>query len=312
MKTLIYVSIILFLFISLEQAQTALNLNNSNCSYDSSVIKLKSSKDKYLESEPIWIEVEINIPEELKLDSSPVIYPNNDIKFYLNNDKGDTLKGFGGDVTTVLMKKYKNHYYSIFHLQYFFGVADDFPHSLLAYRYKLLPDNYYLKATLHLVINGKANFFNSDGIHFRVERPDGDEIEARKQLLEIEDYATSYSSTISSIEKFNSLYEKVAVFENLYPGSVYLPKIQDLIVGFSSNSNFRDTMNIYLLRKIKENPDNYYNESNLGLIISIFPDDSNNSTEFLINLRESYKGTLLEKFIDNELEEIEFEKSIRQ
>lgn len=300
------INIIVIIALSLAFISFVVQIDqDSNHHFVESVINIKSSKNLYLESEPIWIVVEVNIPNNLKLDNEPVIHPLGDLRFLLTNDIGDTLEPLRQTASFALFKDYRSHYYDLFHLQYYYGVKEDFPRSILAFRYKLITDGYHLKASIVFRVDNMEKYFYSNVIDFRVEKPTGPEFEARRKLLNLEDYATTPSSS------FDGIFEKVTEFEDLYPNSVYLPKAQDLIVGFSFlDHHFSDTLHTYLLRRIKENPENYYNKSYLGSVLSFYSKHIMEPKDLLNGLRDSYKGTLLEKFIDNKLEEIEFEKSI--
>ena len=58
------------------------------------VIDIKLSKNVYLDSEPIWLEINVNIDKEIIVDKTPAIFPFcGDIKFVLLNEFDDTLKG---------------------------------------------------------------------------------------------------------------------------------------------------------------------------------------------------------------------------
>lgn len=295
-KIYIIVSYVMFMFI----ITSVFEKNNLYAQQveDESILKIKSSKNLYYESEPVWIEIEIKIDKSIKLDKSPVLLPPGDLEFFLTNSKGDTIKHIEGSYTMIESKDHSEYYFRTFDLLNIYGSNEDFPNSQLRMEHRLLSDDYSLVIMLPLYVDNKIEKNYSNMIKFRIEKPTGDEIEAHKRLIEIEDFEVN--GRLDLKVKFDSLYNKVMEFKNNYENSVFLNKVEHQIIICSfENPKFEDTITSYLLYRIRNDASNYYNYGYLYSIDYRLKDKEEafkNSLRLIIN---SNKGTLLEKFIKN-------------
>jgi hypothetical protein len=276
------------------------------------IIEIKSSKEVYLESEPVWLEIEVNIDKEMELDKPPIITPLGDVEFILINSHVDTIKYFKGGYSQIGPNKYLEHYYRIYDILNIYGVKEDFPNSQLVGCYKLLPDKYTLKAILNLSIDGKVEKFNSNLIQFEVEIPRDSEEEEHKKMIEIKNYAVNGPKDFDS--RFDIIVQKVNEFKMMFPNSVYIDRIISLIFrhGHIISKDFQDTVSNYLKNRLEANPADYFNYTYVSHLWGI----SKNNSDLLINtltqISESNKGTLLQKIIDNYLAEAEARKLFKQ
>ena len=96
----------------------------------------------------------------------------------------------------------------------------------------------------------------------------------------------------------------------MFPNSVYLYRVEDQVVtsGMLSNSNFKDTITSYLINKVQQEPSNYFNYRYVYLISYYLKDNEALLKDTLTQISKSNKGTLLQKIIDNYLEETEARK----
>lgn len=304
--TIIIITLIIILFEFAEENKCA-----TKSFFENSVIEIKPSKDRYLESEPIWIEIDVNIPKDIQIDREPIIYPTCDLNFILTKDNGDKLKYVGMSITTVFLKEHKEHYFALFDLLEFHGVDEDYAGSSAAGRRKLLPDNYSLQVILTLEINHISIYFYSDKIGFQIEKPAGSELEARTKLLEIEDFSLNYKSNFS--DEFSQMFKKVSEFKNMFPNSVYLDKAErEIVLSYYLDKDFKDTISNYLLNHFKEKPNNYFNYLHIELMGSLFKGTESSFIKTLEQLRESNKGSILEKIINNYIENVNFQKSLNK
>ena len=278
---------------------------------DSVSLEIKSSKNVYLESEPVWVEVNVNIPDEMKLDRAPVVFPSCDLKFVLTNNINDTLNDLGIKVTSVELKEYKKHYYDIFNLLDYYGTKENFTGSSSGGYFKLDPDNYNLVAILILKFNNSINYYYSAVIHFNVEKPEGIDQEAQKKLFYIEQCCSNYKLNLK--DKLDQIYTGIIEFKNSFQNSVYTDKVEKQIVtSYGLNNDFKDSIQSYLINKIIERPDNNFNYSYMKFLEYFYED--NNIIEYMTKLseiRESSDSAVLRKLIDNFLEDLRFRKSIK-
>jgi len=271
------------------------------------VIEIKLSKNVYLESEPIWTEINVNIDKEIKVDKTPAISAVcGDIKFVLRDEINDTIKGqeCTYDYVYTGYSYHLGHYYWIGDVLSIYGKYEDFPNSQLIMRRKLLSGSYKLSAIIYLIINKKAEKYYSNEIQFRVEEPFGIEIEAHKQLIEIEDFAVN-GDTDKSV-RFKGMCKKVNDFKGKYSYSAYLGKAENEIFSWGVFfSNFKDTITNYIFNRLSENPENYYNIRYVHSLGYLFKGDEVSLRDTLTQISKSSRGTLLQKIIDNFLEEKE-------
>jgi len=292
----IFFTIIIFL------SFTYSSLSNDN---KDSIIIINSSKSEYLESEPIWIEVNVNIPTDKKLDMAPSM-GNWGI---LTNGKGDTLPYMSSFPFSVAIPDYRNHYYYVFPLQ-FYGVFEDsssiFPDS----HYKLLPDTYHFQMAVGLSINKKWEVHYSNIISFTVKAPESDEVEARKRLFEL--IKMQYGCGGDTIQ-CNFIFHKILEFKNKYPDSRYLQRAEHFInLLMNDIPGLKDTLELYLFHNIELNPDSYYNNSNIHILAYIYKGSDKLFNKKLINLKKKINSTQFDKFVNEYIEEYEFKKQVEK
>ena len=272
------------------------------------VIDIKLSKNVYLESEPIWLEINVNIDKEIIVDKTPAIFPFcGDIKFVLLNEFDDTLKGHycvSGDGIYTEYSYHLDHYYLIYDILNLYEKIEDFPNSQLIMKYKLLPGNYRLLAIISLMINKKFEKYFSNKVLFKVEKPFGIETEAHKDLIDIEDFAVNGDSDKNV--RFEGTCKKVNYYKEKYSNSVYLDKAEHEIISWGVFfSNFKDTVTSYIFKRLSENPENYYNFQYVRSLGYLYKNNDASLRDTLTQISESEKGTLLQKIIDNYFEEKE-------
>lgn len=286
-------------------------------------IKIKCSKAVYLESEPVWIEYDVNINKDIEIIREPGEFGCNP-RLKLIHENGDTVDYQIGcsDWAYLGNLPHPEHYFFTYDLLQIYDVFEDFPHSPLANKHKILPGKYRFKSVLYLVMSNKGYPHDSEGeikaypiysneIQFEVINPEGEELSAQKNMISIFD---NYTNKINNVEnnldkRFEWYYYKFNEFKNLYPNSVYLNKVEDemIITGYFTNGIFRDTMYNYLISVIGENPSNYFNKDYLGLINIALKKQEKTFQDSMKPVSNTYCNTLLQKLIDNYIAEMNCE-----
>jgi hypothetical protein len=226
---------------------------------DSVKLTLTSNKNLYLESELIWIELDIVIDKNLKLDYRPLLYPGNDLNLSLINSKKDTIKYRGGHVDALIRKDYPDSMYYIDNLLWTLGSSEKLQ-TQAGYSeiFKVIPpDDYTLNITVQLRSNNKSLYCQSNSIKFSIIKPSEFEIEAYNELINLESYTVNnqYKLGYEFIKMMESFNEK-------YPGSVYKEKIFNNSYFLIGCTLPHEETEIFYNNFINDNP-NYYSIFNL-------------------------------------------------
>lgn len=275
----------------------------ANYLFSQTRFEIRSSKSEYIESEPLWIEFEIYF-DTLKLDTGPFIHPDGGLDFTLTNiDSNKTIEKFWGKALYALTNeppKYCLYSFKVFNLLGYYNQFCPKVDGNLLYLLPYLPEsNYELKASLGITVNGYGNSLYSNKIHFKIRKPEGTEIEEYDSLLGY------YSSFSNNLQDHYHLYSKAEEFIQKFPNSVYTEKIQE-----HSSINFLNPYASleYYSNLIKNNPENYYNQSYLDMVEYYLRDKKDELIKYLNGIIQDYKGTLLQRFALNKLCEAKLNK----
>ncbi|MGA2669262.1 MAG: hypothetical protein ABSF32_10175 [Ignavibacteria bacterium] len=279
----------------------------------SPIIQLKVNKSLYLVSEPVWVELDVDLNGFIP-DYGPVFIPFDNMDFIFINQRGDTIRYIGGIDGILGHKQFMKYYFLTYNLNDYYGDMDDFKMSQMAWAHKFIPDGYFLQVRINLSKKGEQVYYFSNKVYFIVTEPAGEEKLAREALLDIMSYRINahFDLNMDWSDVGDTVYNHAIDFERKFKNSVYLDRVRyEVTVGVNENKDFIDSLEQYSLRMIKENPNNYYNQYYLMDIVYKHKEDTTAFLEIFDELKNTYKGTLLEKFINSTLDYMEFAKTIK-
>ena len=292
--------------------------------YGENKLEIKLNKTEYYESEPIWLEIYLKISKDLH----PQVGPDLTISRFLNlniynkktkvkvkpiMDKGYWLMP---DHTKL---KISREYFNIIKVQSYYGEIQKFKNAGLLLRNYIPEGEYSLSATTSYWENNEPNTIYSDTLNFIVKKPEGlvendysaylEFITMRQSLLS--DLDRSISTHVRDSNLVDTIRKYTLKYENENKNSIYLEPIQDLDEMFSNYYYLPndDSLINYDLRFIKTYPNNYFMFNALTDIYfrfdTRFYKDKKISDFFEIinDIKNKYKGTLLERFIHYKMDE---------
>jgi len=192
-------------------------------------IKLFISTDKtnYLEGEEIWGEYKLIINKNVILDYSP----ESDLKINIKNSLRNYIPfqdGIGCPLGYI--KEYADTMCYFMRLDY--GYREVAPNTRFTYTYYLPADDYEFLAYVNVSIKGKIYKIEADPFKFTVYKPDGDELLARQEYLDLFQYGISSKDSANP----KMMAEKYESFMKKFPNSVYV----DRVMNMTKNYYFKD------------------------------------------------------------------------
>lgn len=309
MKKFTYATLILIIVFSVfafivtskkNEGNTIVNLEKVIENSNGVIITINSNKFDYLESEPIWVEINIIIDENTRLDRAPILHLPDDLECILINSAGDTLKYRGGFFESVGNHKYPDTIFHVENLLNYYGINERFTHSNLLMSYYLPEDSYTVTFIFHAEINGISKSFISNKINFRVKKPENEELAAYHEWLKLMEVTEDLSEKDNSI-RFKKMKDVVDDIIHLYPNSVYIFKAKlELIVCSGFDNNFLNARKEYLVKEINTYPDNYDNFLYLLVLEQVyFENNKNDFLQLLYNLTTNHKNSVTERICTN-------------
>lgn len=291
---------ILITFVFASQAFLSISKNVNNEFANHSKLRIALNKDTFLESEPIWLEVNAFLDESQKLDRKPILEPSNDLKLTLRNSKGENMKYVGGISDFILEegKKYPDTLFFYDNLLLYYGLPERFPHSNMLMQFYLPEDTYELSASLELWKDHKLDTVISNTVSFSVSKPTGNEKLAYEKWLELENLKIRN-------EALNAIRGTIEEFMVIFPNSVYQDKVENALLSTSWLSRISiDSAKTYLINHIASNPNDHFNMYYLRSLVGRYEDNKNDLINILRDFKTRYKETLLSKFLKYIMQEI--------
>lgn len=249
-------------------------------------------KSEYLEGEPVWLELSVNVSQQCNLDHTPLLDPMyGEVKLELINSNGDTIRGHEGILEGIPAKTYPAYIFDVYDITNSFGVGE------WANIYSVPRGVYLLKAFIEVSLNKKKITVGSNIANFKVVEPKDIEEKAHAEWIRIEETNRLNKDNVDTVKKlvdnflvnFSSSAYKERVFATLREG---WPQYF-LALSPQNRKNF-------LLNAITTMPDSYYNKYYLSDLTDAGIDKANaqSSIDIASRIKKSSSNQVLNKLCD--------------
>ena len=174
---------------------------------------ISTDKSDYLEGENVWLEKKVIIDKKVKLDYRPY-----DSRDFITNSKNQGIPEQNytfEDMILDSINEYPDTIYYFYALE--FGYCDFVPDNkyFILGPYYFPAEEYKISANVNVMIKGKQYKVEAKPVKFTVHKPEGEDLLARKEYLDI-------IPLVWATKDYELLDEKVDSFIANHKNSVYL------------------------------------------------------------------------------------------
>ena len=248
---------------------------------------ISTDKKNYIEGEMVWEEFKLIIDKSVTLDYKPTFCLTADIQEVLKNSSNINMpySGLYYDAMSH-SKEYPDTLYD-FEPSYF-GIFENVPKSMYLPAFYLPADEYEFLAYVNVSIKGKIYKVEAEPFKFTVYKPEGSEINARQEYLEI------IPLVIDDAPDSKLISDKFESFINKYPNSVYVDQVlrKTKYNYFTYKFKSVDEVIEFQLRQISRYPFFASNYERIGSIMGYYEikKDSIGFLNLIDNLEENNKN----------------------